>query len=130
MPTALEPRVSAVVVHQPPADAVSPFTLDLCLPSALAEPWIDDLVIVDHDNPPEASSKLRAVQADRRDVRLVRADGVSARAAANQGAAAARGRRGLSAGACWMPRGVNGGRREPARLKPGRRSPWPPALRC
>lgn len=91
--TALEPRVSAVVVvRNARTDTVGQSTLDLCLRSALAEPWIDDVVIVDQNNPPELSSMLRALQADRRDVKVVRAEGASAPAAANIGAAAARGR--------------------------------------
>lgn len=92
--TALAPRVSAVVVvrdvrpHQP---NFAP--LDLCLRSALAEPWIDDLVIVDHGNAPEVSAALRALQADRRDVKLltITAD-QSGAAAANLGAQYALGR--------------------------------------
>lgn len=92
--TAMAPRVSAVVVvrdvrpHQP---NFAP--LDLCLRSALAEPWIDDLVIVDHGNAPEVSAALRALQADRRDVKLltITAD-QSAAAAANLGAQYALGR--------------------------------------
>ena len=48
---ALEPRVSAVVVAQRRAQGPAGFApLDLCLRSALAEPWIDDLVVVDHGN--------------------------------------------------------------------------------
>lgn len=90
---ALEPRVSAVVVvGGVRANPTGQATLELCLRSALAEPWIDDLVIVDHDSPPALSSMLRALQADRRDVKVVRADGLSAAAAANVGAASARGR--------------------------------------
>jgi GT2 family glycosyltransferase len=89
----LEPRVSAVVVvRNGRTDANHQSTLDLCLRSALAEPWIDDVVIVDQENPAPLSSLLRALQADRRDVKVVRADGLSASAAANAGAAAARGR--------------------------------------
>jgi len=92
--TSLAPRVSAVVVvrdvrpHQP---NFAP--LDLSLRSALAEPWIDDLVIVDHGNAPEVSAALRALQADRRDVKLVSAaPEQSSAAAANQGAKYALGR--------------------------------------
>jgi len=92
--TSLAPRVSAVVVvrdvrpHQP---NFAP--LDLSLRSALAEPWIDDLVIVDHGNAPEVSAALRALQADRRDVKLVSAaPELSSAAAANQGAKYALGR--------------------------------------
>ena len=86
---ALEPRVSAIVVIRS-AHAAS---LDLCLRSALAEPWIDDLVIVDHGNTAEVSSALRALQADRRDVKLATLGAeASHAAAANFGAAKARGR--------------------------------------
>jgi GT2 family glycosyltransferase len=91
---ALEPRVSAVVVARRSEAAPSAqLALNLCLRSALAEPWIDDLVIVDVDNAPEVSSSLRALQADRRDVRIVTAAAdASAGAAANLGAGQARGR--------------------------------------
>lgn len=68
-------------------------SLDLCLRSALAEPWIDDLVVVDNGDDLEISSALRALQADRRDVKVVRAGAdLSAAAAANLGVAQARGR--------------------------------------
>jgi N-acetylglucosaminyl-diphospho-decaprenol L-rhamnosyltransferase len=91
---ALEPRVTAVVVARntrPGASGQSP--LDLCLRSALAEPWIDDLVVVDHGNPAKISSALRALQADRRDVKIVvAAADASNPAAANLGAEKARGR--------------------------------------
>ncbi len=86
---ALEPRVSAIVVTR----HASATALDLCLRSALAEPWIDDLVVVDHGNSEDVSSALRALQADRRDVRLVTVSPArSMSAAANAGAAKARGR--------------------------------------
>jgi N-acetylglucosaminyl-diphospho-decaprenol L-rhamnosyltransferase len=85
---ALEPRVSAVVVVRNAGSS-----LDLCLRSALAEPWIDDLVIVDHGNNPDLSSSLRALQADRRDVRVISAaSDLSSAAAANLGAGKARAR--------------------------------------
>lgn len=85
---ALEPRVSAIVVTRNTGQS-----LDLCLRSALAEPWIDDLVIVDHGNPAEIASQLRALQADRRDVKVVSATSdMSSSAAANLGASKARGR--------------------------------------
>ncbi len=59
----------------------------------MAEPWIDDLVVVDNGDDVEISSALRALQADRRDVKVVRAGaGLSAAAAANLGVAHARGR--------------------------------------
>lgn len=90
----LEPRVSAVIVVRrlKPAPSAA-VRLDLCLRSVLAEPWIDELVIVDLDNPAPVSSVLRAFQADRRDVRLVVADrGAGVAAAANAGARKAQGR--------------------------------------
>jgi len=91
---ALEPRVSAVVVVRDvrkklPGQA----PLDLCLRSVLAEPIIDDLVIVDQKNGPEISATLRGLQADRRDVKVVSAPpNASYAAAANAGAREARGR--------------------------------------
>lgn len=90
----LEPRVSAIVVaHKVRANSSGRAPLDLCLRSALAEDWIDELVIVDHDNPEEISSTLRAFEADRRDVRVVKADpSLSLAAAANIGAGEALGR--------------------------------------
>lgn len=90
---AVEARVSAVVVANR-ANAA----LDLCLRSAMAEPWIDEVVIIDHANAPEVSSNLRSLQADRRDVKVVptaTADGapkLSSAALANLGAMHARGR--------------------------------------
>lgn len=90
----LAPRVSAIVVAtnvRPNASGQTP--LELCLRSALAEDWIDDVVIVDHDNPEEISSSLRAFEADRRDVKVVRVDpSFSIAAAANFGAQQALGR--------------------------------------
>lgn len=81
--------MSAIVVVR----HASAHALDLCLRSAMAEPWIDDLVIVDHGAPKAASSSLREVRADRRDVTLVHAGrALSVAAAANLGAQAARGR--------------------------------------
>ena len=90
----LGPRVTAIVVARAVVpNATGQSTLDLCLRSALAEPWVDDLVIVDQANAPAVSSALRALQLDRRDVRVVVADArMSAAAAANLGAAQARGR--------------------------------------
>jgi GT2 family glycosyltransferase len=82
---------AVVVVRDARAGAQAP--LDLCLRSALAEPWIDDLVIVDHGNAPDVSAMLRALQADRRDVRVVTVEaGESSAAAANAGAENALGR--------------------------------------
>ncbi|MCW5637424.1 MAG: glycosyltransferase [Rubrivivax sp.] len=89
---ALEPRVSAVVAVR----GVGPggwTALELCLRSALAEPWIDDVVIVDQGNAPSISSSLRALQLDRRDVLVASAHANAGyAAAANLGAAKARGR--------------------------------------
>lgn len=90
---ALEPRVSAIVVARKVRSGRGQSPLELCLRSALAEPWVDDLVIVDHDNTPEVSSALRSLQMDRRDVRVVAAPAsLGAAAAANLGAECARGR--------------------------------------
>jgi GT2 family glycosyltransferase len=67
--------------------------LDLCLRSALAEPLIDNLIIVDHGNDEEVSAALRAVKADRRDVKVIAAPAdATYAAAANLGAQAAKGR--------------------------------------
>ncbi|MEZ5956719.1 MAG: glycosyltransferase [Hyphomonadaceae bacterium] len=86
--------MSAIVVaNRVRANSSGRAPLDLCLRSALAEPWIDELIIVDHDNPEAISSTLRAFEADRRDVRVVQADpALSLAAAANIGASAALGR--------------------------------------
>ncbi|MES1157385.1 MAG: glycosyltransferase [Alphaproteobacteria bacterium] len=85
---ALEPRVTAIVVTRHTGQS-----LELCIRSALAEPWIDELVIVDNGNPPPVSAALRALKADRRDVKVIRTESVlGAAAAANLGAEAARGR--------------------------------------
>lgn len=84
----LAPRVSAIVVTHETGQP-----LELCLRSALAEPWIDELLIVDGGNPPEVSSALRALQADRRDVKLIQGQGdLGPAAACNLAAAQARGR--------------------------------------
>jgi GT2 family glycosyltransferase len=90
----IEPRVSAiVVVHKLRAGRANWARLDLCLRSALAEPTVDELVVVDLGNEPEVASDLRAFQADRRDVKLVAAPlGANAAAAANLGAHHALGR--------------------------------------
>jgi N-acetylglucosaminyl-diphospho-decaprenol L-rhamnosyltransferase len=90
----LAPRVSAIVVASNiRANASGQTPLDLCLRSALSEDWIDDLVIVDHDNPEKISSALRAFEADRRDVKVIRVDpSFSLAAAANLGAQEALGR--------------------------------------
>jgi GT2 family glycosyltransferase len=91
---ALEPRVSAiVVVRNLRAARPGQRPLDLCLGSILAEPMIDDLVIVDQKNAPEISAALRALQADRRDVKVILATpNATHAAAANLGAQEARGR--------------------------------------
>lgn len=91
---ALEPRVSAiVVVRNQSAKPNGQAPLDLCLRSALAEPLIDDLVIVDQNNAPAVSAMLRALRADRRDVTVVEAlANATNAAAANLGAEHARGR--------------------------------------
>jgi hypothetical protein len=89
----LDLRVTAIVVaaHVRPSGS-GRSALELCLRSALAEPWIDELVIVDHGNAPAVSSMLRALQADRRDVKLVTASpAATTAAAANLGARHARG---------------------------------------
>lgn len=90
----LEPRVSAVVVvHNLQARSAGHTPLDLCLRSAMAEPWIDDLIVVDHGCAVEVSSALRAMQLDRRDMKVLAIDAkASAAAAANFGAEHARGR--------------------------------------
>src|SRR5262245_25804541 len=67
----LEPRVTAIVVVRAPGASWTP--LELCLRSALAEPSIDELVIVDMGADAVISSALRAFGADRRDVKLIAA---------------------------------------------------------
>jgi N-acetylglucosaminyl-diphospho-decaprenol L-rhamnosyltransferase len=90
----VEPRVSAiVVVRNQRAKLPGQAPLDLCLRSVLAEPMIDDIVIVDQRNGPAVSATLRALQADRRDVKVVLAPpNAGLAAAANLGAQEARGR--------------------------------------
>lgn len=81
-------RVSAIVVTR--------FTgqpLELCLRTLIAEPWIDELVVVDAGNPVGVSSALRGLQADRRDVKLVQDTSLRGMAACcNRGAERATGR--------------------------------------
>lgn len=90
---ALEPRVSAIVVVRNLKDLPGQAPLELCLRSVLAEPMIDDVVIVDQRNGPSVSMALRALQADRRDVKVVAAPpNATYGAAANLGAREARGR--------------------------------------
>lgn len=85
--------MSAVVVVRNLKQLAGQSPLELCLRSALAEPMIDDLVIVDQNNAPEVSMALRALQADRRDVKVVQAaPKVTFAASANLGAREARGR--------------------------------------
>lgn len=85
---ALEPRVTAIIVTRNTGQS-----LELCLRSAMAEPWIDEVIVVDNGNPPNVRSALRALQADRRDVKLIQTEQeVSLAAACNLGAAKARGR--------------------------------------
>ncbi|MGE3250785.1 MAG: glycosyltransferase family 2 protein [Hyphomonadaceae bacterium] len=87
---AVEPqiRVSAIVVTR-----MTGQPLELCLRSALAEPWIDELIIVDNGNPAPVSAALRALKMDRRDVVLIQGQGdVGFAAGANLGALRARGR--------------------------------------
>lgn len=90
----LEPRVSAiVVVRRQRAKPQGLAPLDLCLRSAMAEPMIDDLVIVDQANATDVSAMLRGIRADRRDVKVISApSNASVAAAANLGAQQARGR--------------------------------------
>lgn len=89
----LGPRVSAVVAASSArrgAAAQSPF--DLCLQSLMAEPCVDEIVIVDRGADAKLSSRLRALQADRRDVRIADASGAPSLAAAlNLGAEQAAG---------------------------------------
>jgi GT2 family glycosyltransferase len=81
-------RVSAIVVAH---DSAAAQPLELCLRAALADPWVDELVLVDAGQSPELASRLRGLKADRRDIVLIGAPG-SAAEARNRGAAAARGR--------------------------------------
>ena len=82
-----------VVVHNLQARSSGQTPLDLCLRSAMAEPWIDDLIVIDHGCAAEVSSALRAMQLDRRDMKVLSVDAkTSAAAAANVGAQNARGR--------------------------------------
>lgn len=92
--TTTDLRVTAiVVVSKLGGKAPALVRLDLCLRSILADPWVDELIVVDLASEPDVASMLRAFQADRRDVRLIAApSGISAAAAANRGAEHARGR--------------------------------------
>lgn len=64
------PRLSAVVVTR---EAGS--DLEYCLSSLLTDQAVDELVIVDNGERTEVASALRALSADRRDVRLVQGQG-------------------------------------------------------
>jgi N-acetylglucosaminyl-diphospho-decaprenol L-rhamnosyltransferase len=89
----LEPRVSAIVVVRHMRKLSGHAPLDLCLRSVITEPMIEDVVIVDQKNAPEISMALRALQADRRDVKVISAPASATyAAAANLGANEARGR--------------------------------------
>jgi GT2 family glycosyltransferase len=68
-------------------------SLELCLRSALAEPWIDQVIVVDAGNSETVSSGLRALKADRRDVKLMSAPANASLASAyNRAAEQANGR--------------------------------------
>ncbi|MBY0448095.1 MAG: glycosyltransferase [Hyphomonadaceae bacterium] len=82
------PRVSAVVAAGGAGDA-----LDFCLAGLLSDVGIDEVVVVDAGEASDVASALRALAADRRDVRLVQPRTALAKAAAlNCGVEAARGR--------------------------------------
>jgi GT2 family glycosyltransferase len=68
--TPVATTVSVVVVsyHTGPS-------LDGCLRSVLADPWVSELILVDNGNPPEISSRLRGFAADRRHVVLIQGQG-------------------------------------------------------
>jgi GT2 family glycosyltransferase len=81
-------RVTAVI-------AVGDFTpsLESVVRAALAEPWIDELIMVDCGATPAEASRLRGLQADRRDVRFLQTrQQISLAQARNLGAARASGR--------------------------------------
>lgn len=82
------PRLSAIVVTRQAGAA-----LEFCLSSLLSDQSVDELVIVDNGEQPEVASALRALSADRRDVRLVQGHGEASLAQAlNLAVAEARGR--------------------------------------
>jgi hypothetical protein len=86
-PTQTGVRVSAIVVTYFTGEP-----LELCLRSLFAEPLVDEVVIVDNGNPKHVQSALRALKADRRNMRLVQGQGnVGFARACNLGAAAAQG---------------------------------------
>jgi GT2 family glycosyltransferase len=81
-------RVSAIVVTFHTGES-----LELCLRSLFAEPWVDEVILVDNGNPVDVSSSFRALQADRRDVLLIQGHGnVGFARACNMGASEASGR--------------------------------------
>ncbi len=81
-------RVSAIIVVGENASA-----LELCLRGVLGEPWVDELILVDAGAPPGVASSLRALQADRRDVRFLQpGELLTHTEARNLGAGRARGR--------------------------------------
>lgn len=82
------PRLSAVVVTR----ATGPI-LEFCLSGLLADSAVDEIVVVDNGERPEIASALRALRADRRDVRLVQGQGdVGLAQGLNLGTAHANGR--------------------------------------
>lgn len=85
--TEAETRVSAIVVA---GEDRAP--LELCLRSVLADPWVDELILVDDGAAPEAASGLRALKADRRDVTLLKTERLGVAKARNLAAACAKGR--------------------------------------
>lgn len=93
--TTPQPRVSAIVVVDGKGGKGEGRTpsLDLCFRSVLAETLVDELIVVDRGADQPTASALRALQADRRDVRVIPAAGARTyAAAANLGAEHARGR--------------------------------------
>lgn len=92
IPAQSQVRLSAIVTAQNAGAA----TLELCLTSLLTDQSVDEVVIVDAGAPAPLASALRALSADRRDVRLVtfREEGprFDLAQALNQGAGAAQGR--------------------------------------
>ena len=80
-------RVSAVI-------AVGEYipSLDSTIRAVLNEPWIDELILVDAGTNPGAASRLRGLQADRRDVRFLQGGPMNLPQARNLGAKSAAGR--------------------------------------
>jgi N-acetylglucosaminyl-diphospho-decaprenol L-rhamnosyltransferase len=80
-------RVSAIIAvgdHIP--------SLDSTIRAVLNEPWIDELVLIDAGTTPGAASRLRGLQADRRDVRFLQGGPMNFAQARNLGAKNAAGR--------------------------------------